>query len=249
MKRILLALMTILSMVCIPAQAQDAASLQAALSASAGRPEADKERDAGRKPAEVLEFLGIRSGMTVVDLIAAAGYYTEVLSIAVGPSGKVYMQNSAASLTGERGERTSAAIEQRLANNRLANVERLTREPEALGLADNSVDAVIIALEFHELYRSSNPNAAADFLAEMRRVLKPGGVLGIIDHAGFPQYDPGPLHRALEAQVVADVQKAGLFAAASSRILRNPDDDRSAGVFGPLRGATDRFLLKVVKKK
>lgn len=249
MKKILMVLVAIFAVACIPVQAQNAASLQAALSNAAGRPDADKERDAGRKPAEVLEFLGIGSGMTVVDLIAAAGYYTEVLSIAVGPSGKVYMQNSAASLTGERGERTAAAIEERLANNRLRNVERLTREPDDLGLPANSVDAVIIALEFHELYRSDNPDAAAEFLAEMRRVLKPGGVLGIIDHAGFPQYDPGPLHRALEAQVVADVQKAGLFAAASSRLLRNPDDDRSGGVFGPLRGATDRFLLKVVKKK
>lgn len=249
MKKALMILVATLAVFCIPVQAQNAASLQAALSNAAGRPDADKERDAGRKPAEVLEFLGIGSGMTVVDLIAAAGYYTEVLSIAVGPSGKVYMQNSAASLTGERGERTAAAIEERLANNRLRNVERLTREPDDLGLPANSVDAVIIALEFHELYRSDNPNAAAEFLAEMRRVLKPGGVLGIIDHAGTPQYDPGPLHRALEAQVVADVQKAGLFAAASSRLLRNPDDDRSAGVFGPLRGATDRFLLKVIKRK
>lgn len=248
MKNILLVLMTALAIVCVPAQGQSVASLQSTLSNAAGRPDADKARDAGRKPAEVVNFLGIRSGMTVVDLIAAAGYYTEVLSHTVGRSGKVYMQNSAASLTGERGERTAAAIEQRLANNRLANVERLTRNPDDLGLPDNSVDAMVIALEFHELYRSDNPNAVAEFLAEMRRVLKPGGVLGIIEHAGSPPFDPGPLHRALEAQVVADVVKAGLFPAASSPVLRNPDDDRSAGVFAPdVRGVTDRFVLKVIK--
>lgn len=250
MKKITLVLFAMLAVGCAAVPGQDAASLQATLSNAPGRPDADKDRDAGRKPAEVVSFLGIGSGMTVVDLIAAAGYYTEVLSHTVGPSGTVYMQNSAASLTGERGERTAAAIDERLANNRLANVERLTRDPDDLGLPANSVDAVVIALEFHELYRSNNPNAVAEFLAEMRRVLKPGGVLGIIEHAGSPPFDPGPLHRALEAQVVADVQKAGMFVAATTPILRNPDDDRSEGVFAPgIRGATDRFVLKVIKTK
>ena len=111
------------------------------------------------------------------------------------------------------------------------------------------MDTIIIALEFHELYRSDNPNAVAEFLAETRRVLGPGGVLGIIEHAGSAPFDPGPLHRAIESQV-ADVQAAGMFASASSSILRNPDDDRSGGVFAPgLRGATDRFVLRVIKTK
>ena len=56
---------------------------------SADRAEADRNRDAGRKPAEVVRFLGVAPGTTVVDLIAASGYYTEVLSIAVGPMGTV----------------------------------------------------------------------------------------------------------------------------------------------------------------
>ncbi len=227
--------------------ALDISALNAALSNAPGRPDADKARDAGRKPAEVLDFLGVEPGMTVVDLIAAAGYYTEVLSHAVGSSGTVYMQNSPASLTGNRGERTAAAIDERLANNRLRNVRRLNRDPADLGLPDNSLDAAVIALEFHEFYRSDNPDAVAEFLAEMRRVLKPGGVLGVIDHAGYPVYDPGPLHRALEAQVVADAQAAGFFVSASSPLLENPDDDRSLAVFdGSIRGATDRFVLRLV---
>jgi len=250
MKTLLAILAFSLTFLGSAASALDVAALQAALTNDSGRPDADKARDAGRKPAQVLDFLGVEAGMTVVDLVAAAGYYTEVLSHAVGPNGRVYMQNAPASLTGDRGERTEAAIQERLANNRLRNVERLNRDLDNLGLPDNSVDAAIIALEFHELYRQSNPDAAAEFLAEIRRVLKPGGVLGVIDHAGYPVYDPGPLHRALEAQVVTDAQKAGFFVSASSSLLENPDDDRSLAVFeGSIRGATDRFLLRLIKRR
>lgn len=248
MKNLLVILLAALC-ISVPVHALDVDGLIATLTNDAGRPDADKARDAGRRPAQVLDFLGIEQGMTVIDLVAAAGYYTEALSHAVGSSGKVYMQNSPAALMGDRGERTAAAIDQRLANNRLANVERLTMNPDALGLPANSLDAAVIALEFHELYRSDNPNAAAEFLAEVRRVLKVGGVLGIIEHAGSPAYDNGALHRALESQVVADAQAAGLFVEASSNILRNYDDNRSGGIFGELRGATDRFVLRIVKKR
>ncbi|MEZ5492484.1 MAG: methyltransferase domain-containing protein [Gammaproteobacteria bacterium] len=250
MRTLLAATAISLTFFCSVAAALDVAALNTKLADDPLRPEADKARDAGRKPAEVLDFLGVESGMTAIDLIAAAGYYTEVLSKAVGPSGMVYMQNSPASLTGQRGERTTAAIDARLANNRLRNVEQLNRNPDDLGLADNSVDVAVIALEFHELYLQDNPDAVAEFLAELRRVLKPGGVLGIIEHAGHPVYDPGPLHRALEAQVVADAQKAGFFVSASSPLLENPDDDRSLAVFdSTIRGATDRFVLRLIKTR
>ena len=69
------------------------------LLASDSRSEADRARDAGRKPAEVLEFLGIRPGMKVIDIIAAGGWYTEVLALAVGPDGHVVAQNPSFVLT------------------------------------------------------------------------------------------------------------------------------------------------------
>ena len=72
MKKILIALLTTLPVLCAPLQAQDSAALQALLTNDAGRPDADKARDAGRRPAEVLSFVGVQSGQTVVDLIAAA---------------------------------------------------------------------------------------------------------------------------------------------------------------------------------
>ena len=76
------------------AQAQDeqVTRMRTAL-ASPARPQADKDRDAVRKPVETIQFLGIKTGQTVVDVIAVGGWFTEVLSAAVGPSGKVYGQN------------------------------------------------------------------------------------------------------------------------------------------------------------
>ena len=78
------------------AQAQDeqVTRMRAALAAP-DRPAENKARDAGRKPIESVQFFGIETGDTVVDMIAAGGWFTEVLSAAVGPSGKVYSSNPA----------------------------------------------------------------------------------------------------------------------------------------------------------
>ena len=79
------------------AQAQDARIEQAQRMETAllspGRPAEDKGRDAARKPIQSVQFLGIKTGHTVIDVIAVGGWFTEVLSAAVGPSGKVYAQN------------------------------------------------------------------------------------------------------------------------------------------------------------
>src|SRR5689334_16488908 len=58
--------------------------------ADKARPEADTKRDADRKPAETLEFAGVKQGQTVVDLIPGGGYFTRLFSKAVGPKGTVY---------------------------------------------------------------------------------------------------------------------------------------------------------------
>jgi len=75
------------------ANAELAAGFDDAL-AAAERPDADKQRDAARQPAAVLEFLGIGSGMTVLDVLASTGWYSEVLSAAVGSEGLVIAFNS-----------------------------------------------------------------------------------------------------------------------------------------------------------
>jgi len=207
----------------------------------------DRARDAGRKPAEVIAFLGIQPGDTVVDLIAAGGWYTEVLAIAVGPKGKVYAQNPDVVLKLREGA-NDAAMTARLADGRLPNVVRLDREVADLDFGAEEIDAAITALNFHDIYnRDGGPEAAASFLAKVRSFLKPGGVLGLIDHAGDAGADNAALHRIDEA-LVRDAAVAAGFTVEESLLLRNPADDHTTQVFAPeIRGKTDRFLMKLTR--
>ncbi|HIG44585.1 MAG: SAM-dependent methyltransferase [bacterium] len=212
---------------------------------SGDRAEADMKRDAGRKPAEVIAFLGIEEGMSVIDLIAAGGYYTEVLSNAVGSSGTVYAQNPAAVLKFRDGA-NDKAMSARLADNRLANVKRWDREFTDLGIEAGSLDAALTALNLHDVYNNS-PEAAYGALMTVTATLKSGGILGIIDHSGNPDADNAKLHRMQKSQAVELAEKLG-FKVESSELLSNSSDDKTQMVFAPgVRGSTDRFLLKLTK--
>ena len=234
-----------LSLLVIPGCADNHESalpnLEIAL-ASESRSERDRARDEGRKPAQVMEFLGITSGMTVVDMYAAGGFYTEVLSLAVGNEGKVYAQNPARMLQFRDGA-NEKAISTRLAGGRLANVERLNKELTKLGLEENSIDVVITALNFHDIYNGAGADAALGSAKIIYSILKPNGVFGVIDHQGNSGNDNASLHRIEVALAVETLKEAG-FKIQRSDLLSNPDDSRDKGVFDPsVRGKTDRFLL------
>ena len=210
------------------------------------RPAADKERDAGRRPAEVVTFIGIEPGMRVLDVMSSGGWYTEVLSVAVGADGTVYAQNDPAALARRDGA-NDKAITARLADDRLANVLRVDQALTELELEPGSVDAAITALNFHDTYSFAGPEAAAAFMQAIYAVLKPGGVLGMIDHAGNPDGDNVKLHR-IPQQIVVDIATdVGFVLEAESDVLAHPEDERTEMVFGPIRGNTDRFLLKLRK--
>lgn len=211
----------------------------------ADRPAVDTARDAGRKPAEVIDFLGIDPAMHGIDLLAASGYYTEVLAHAVGPKGRVYAQNPAYVLRFRDGA-NDKALKQRLANKRLPNVVRLDAEIQATGIAPASLDFALTALNFHDVYNGQGEAQAVGFLGLVYGLLKPGGMLAIIDHSGRAGADNNALHRLNEEQARAAIAKSGFTIADSSNLLRNPADDGSQGVFA-MRGATDRYLLRLVK--
>ena len=101
------------------------------------------------------------------------GWYSEVLSLATGSSGKVYMHNNPISITertrGERAERVSRL------DNLVDYVGRIGNIP------GSSIDFAITALNFHDVDNRSSEEANT-LLMEIYNALKPGGVLGIIDH-------------------------------------------------------------------
>ncbi len=226
---------TVLGLMSGAAAALDMAALERAM-ANPDRPAADKERDASRQAPAVLNFMGVEPGMTVLDINASAGWYTEVLSYAVGDSGKVYMQN-------RPGGRSAEAAAARAA--RLDNVQAW--DDEVATLPANSVDYAMTALNFHD-FHNSNPAAAQSLLKDTMKALKKGGILGIIDHEGTPGADNQSLHRIAFDEAVKAVLAAGYVLVGASDVLDNPADDHSVGPFDPSLGRnTDRIVLKFMK--
>ena len=217
----------------------------AARLADTARSAEDRDRDASRRPAEVVAFLGIEPGMRVMDLIAAGGYYTEVLSLAVGPEGRVYAQNNDFVLKLRNGV-NEKALSARLAGGRLPNVERVDAEIASLPLPDRSLDAAITALNFHDVYNGRGEEAAVAFLEAVHAKLKPGGILGIVDHVGIAGEDNRKLHRIERQQVLEVVAQSSFVVSGESDVLANAGDDHTENVFAPgRRGATDRFVLRL----
>ena len=218
---------------------------------NAQRTEADVARDAARNPSAVLEFFAIEPGMGVLDMFSGGGYYTELLSNVVGPSGSVTAHSNKAYLQFSGDE--SAA---RYLDNRLPNTTVLMAENNELELEANVYDAVMMILAYHDMFLDSAEDGwplidGAKLLAELHQSMKPGAILGIVDHnaaPGSPSETGGTTHRIDVAIVLREVEAAGFALEARSDILHNTTDDYEKSVFeSEIRGKTDRFVLKFRK--
>jgi len=228
-----------------------AKSIHVAAVSHADRSAADKERDSGRNPAEVLEFFEIGPGMDVLDMFSGGGYYTEILSRVVGSEGTVFAHSNQAyaSFVGEE-----ATV--RYANNRLPNVKILMAENDALEFPDAAFDAVLMVLAYHDIYYVAPDDGwpkidGPNLLNELFAGLRPGGILAIVDHvaaAGAPRETGSTLHRIDPEIVIAEVEAAGFILDGRSDVLRNLDDDHTLHMRAPeVQGKTDRFVLRFRK--
>ena len=201
------------------------------------RPAEDRAADPARKPAQTMTFAGVAPGMRVAELLPGQGYYTRLLSKAVGPTGKVIVIPWREFATGQS---------RAMANDpRYGNIEIF--EENLLGFRPaEPLDMVFTTQNYHDF---ASPQRA-QVNQVLFRALKPGGVYFILDHSGAPRsgYASLPLHRIDEALIRREVEAAGFKLEAQSDLLRNPGDDRRTNVFSPaIRGKTDQFLMRFRK--
>ena len=152
------------------------------------RPPEDVARDADRKPAELLAFAGVRKGMTIVELAPGGGYFTRILTGAVGPSGHVYAITA----------KPSQGL-QDLAQKR-PNLSIAGGAPGTIPVTVKA-DLVWTTLNYHDFKNNKLPtgDVAQSYNAEAFKVLKPGGTYLIVDHeaaAGAGATQTSTLHQS-----------------------------------------------------
>jgi predicted methyltransferase len=218
-----------------------------------GREEADIKQDEGRKPVQTLKVLGIRKGDTALDFLAGGGYYAEIMAKAVGPKGKVVAWNPENFVSSDRAKARWAAIK-----GRTANVTHTIAPYGTFEAAPNSYNFALMHLVYHDVYWESEQfkvprSDPDDFLKRLYVAMKPGGIVGVVDHFGAKgdtRAIVDKVHRIDPEVVKADFARAGFTLAAESNHLRMTGDDYAKSVFDPaLRGKTDRFVFKFVKPK
>jgi predicted methyltransferase len=227
------------------ARAQDGKTPDyAAIVAAPDRVEGDRTADARRKPAELLAFTEVRAGMKVLDMETSSGYSAELLARAVGPTGKVYAQDSAAVI--ERFVKDKFDIRARKAV--MKNVEHVVRDfddpiPPGVG----NLDLITFFFAYHDITYMPVDRAAMN--RKMFAALKPGGLLVITDHSAKPGEGitvARTLHRIEEKVLREEIEAAGFKLVAEADFLRNPDDPRDTRVFQPVI-PVDEFVLKYRK--
>jgi predicted methyltransferase len=244
-------LMASLSLAATCVQAASAPANITAAVADGNRPDTDKQRDANRKPADTLAFLGVKPGEKVGELIPGGGYFTRLLSKAVGPKGHVY------ALVPERPANApadmpdlAARVKAIAADPNYSNVSVLVA-PLATLAPPEAVDLVFTAQNYHDLHNF--PVDVVAFNKSLLNSLKPGGLYVVLDHsaeAGSGLRDTNTLHRIDPNVVKQEVTAAGFQFVGSSDILANSADTRTGKVFDPaIRGKTDQFILKFRKPK
>ena len=216
----------------------------AAVVSNPERSAADRTNDQRRKPEAMLGFIGIRPGMTALDISSGGGYTTELLARAVGPSGRVYGQSPSAARTpallAERSKRATGAAP-------IVAVVQPFAEPVPAELAANGLDLVTLMFNYHDFGHLGVDRARVN--AAVYRALKPGGLYVIADHAGRPGTgigESGTLHRVEESLVKREVEAAGFRLVATGDFLRNPNDPRDRNEPDPPQ-PKDEFVLKFVK--
>ena len=246
MRRLAVALLSVSLVIGGTAAAQTPESTAAAAAAVAHpeRPDADRARDAARKPAEIVAFAGVKPGDVVAEFLPGGGYYTRVISRTVGPNGHVYAMVPAgfAQRPGGLDALNALAAE-------LGNVTVVATDLTNFTL-ERPVDLAWTTENYHDMHNGPTPSFAR-VNAAVFRALKPGGLYFVEDHAALDGAAPTvtqELHRIDPGQAIREVTAAGFALDAQSDLLKNPDDPKNVGVRDPsVQGETEKFALRFRK--
>ena len=231
------------------------------------RSEANRQRDAARQPVDTLAFFGVRADQTVVEIWPSVGvWWLEILAPYLRDKGEYIAALHAGAHNPPAAKAEHDVVEARIAQSpALYGKLRIAHSP---GLPESvRPDSVDVLLTFSNLHNWIVDGNVEDVVREFHTVLKPGGVLGVVDHRGRAdlsrkaQLDSGYL---AEDEVVAMIEKVGFKLVARGEMAANPRDtkDHAAGVWSlppTLRmkdverarflaiGESDKFTLKFVK--
>jgi predicted methyltransferase len=218
--------------------------------ADKNRPDADKQRDANRKPAETLAFTGVKPGAKIAELLPGGGYFTRIFSKAVGSSGHVYALVPAPIPQAPADMPDFAARVKAIAADTNYDNVTVVVEPFSQLAVPAPVDVVWTSQNYHDLHNFPGLDLGV-FNKMVFDDLKPGGIYLVLDHAaeaGSGGRDTKSLHRIDPEAVKKEVVAAGFVFVASSDLLAQPGDSHSMKVFEPaVRGKTDQFILKFRK--
>lgn len=243
-----------LALAAVPLSVAAAAPTSVAAALAAKDRRADNlELDQSRKPAQVLQFLGLKRGMKVLDLFGGNGYWAEIMVPVIGPKG----HDTVWQPTQFFGAKGKAYFDGFVAKHPNANL--VTSPFEKPELPANYADFVILNNNYHDTYWVSDqykiptmdPQA---FLKAVYTAMKPGAVIGVIDHVASPNNDTratvDKLHRIDPNVIKADFKKAGFVLVGSSNLLRNAADDHSLEASdAKIAGKTDRVIFKFRKPR
>jgi predicted methyltransferase len=233
-------LLSVLAACAIPATRDPPVSTEQyrALLADPVRTDRDRGMDESRRPVELLQFAQVRPGMQVLDVATGAGYTSQLLALAVAPSGKLWAQSP----------QPGTALNERMAVHPQANFVVVKRPfddpvpPEAAPL-----DLVTLILNYHDI--SYLPVDRDAMNRKIFAALKPGGRYVIVDHSALPGTGitaGKTLHRIDEAFLIAEVKRAGFALDAEGAFMRSAGDTRE-GSSNQATPPSDRFVLRFVK--
>lgn len=204
------------------------------------QPDEIKARYEYRHPKETLMFFGVEPGMTVVDTLPGGGWYTKILLDYLGPDGKVIGADYSAEMWTLFGQFSPPPEEKaNWASDWVAEAGEWRDEDDAelAAFAYGSVpddmagtaDAVLVIRALHHFNRFEDDGGyLTSALADMNKVLKPGGVIGVVQHrapvGAADEWANGDNGYLKESQVIAAFEAAGFALVDSSEINANPND-------------------------